>query len=100
MNEGWKEFLKLLKSVKSERELMAIFKVILTIEEFEAIGGRVLILRALLKGGMSQREIAEHLGVGIATITRGSNALKIVDEKTKEKMRVCLTGPKKKRSKR
>ncbi|MCH9613824.1 MAG: Trp operon repressor [Chlamydiia bacterium] len=100
MNEGWKEFLSLIKNINSAHELTGVFKVILTPEEFEAIGGRILILQALLKGEESQREMAERLGVSIATITRGSNALKIVDEKTKEKIRTCLTGPKKKRSKR
>ena len=30
----------------------------------------------LLEEGVPQRQIADRLGVGIATVTRGSNALK------------------------
>lgn len=100
MNEGWKEFLSLVKSIKSENELSGILKLVLTPEEFASIGGRILILQALLRGDESQRDMAERLKVSIATITRGSNALKIVDDETKDKMRKCLSAPVKKRSKR
>ncbi len=48
---------------------------LLTENEIDEISKRLQIFK-LLKSGMPQRQIAEKLGVGIATVTRGSNALK------------------------
>ena len=48
---------------------------LLTPTEMTEISKRLQILR-LLEAGLPQREIAEMLGVGIATVTRGSRALK------------------------
>lgn len=48
---------------------------LLTPSELSEISKRLQIFR-LLESGMPQRQIAETLGVGIATVTRGSRALK------------------------
>jgi TrpR family trp operon transcriptional repressor len=56
----------------------------LTIEEKEAMAARFLIVKALLEGKMPQREIAKTYKVSIAQITRGSNALKIIDAKLRK----------------
>lgn len=48
---------------------------LLTANELSEIVNRLEILK-MLKQGVPQRRIADELGVGIATVTRGSNALK------------------------
>ena len=48
---------------------------LLTPNELDAISTRLEIAR-LLQTGISQRQIAKQLGVGIATVTRGSRELK------------------------
>lgn len=47
---------------------------LLTPAEFNEISKRLQILE-MLEAGTPQRQIAEELGVGIATVTRGSRAL-------------------------
>jgi TrpR family trp operon transcriptional repressor len=48
---------------------------LLTPAEYAEIVKRLQILRRL-EAGVPQRRIAEELGVGIATVTRGARALK------------------------
>jgi len=47
---------------------------ILTPQELIEIPHRLAIIK-MLKKGISQHEVAEKLGVGIATVTRGSKEL-------------------------
>lgn len=65
---------------KDPKLFEALFRLLLTGEERNSIGKRCLIIQALLKGEKPQREIAEELGLSIAKITRGSNALKEAPE--------------------
>lgn len=64
----------LLTATDSE-SMNTILQDLLTSSELSEISKRLQIIR-LLKTGMPQRQIAETLGVGIATVTRGSRALK------------------------
>ncbi len=64
-----------LVSINNNNQMKKILTAILTPKELEDIPIRLEILK-LLKKGVSQREIAEKLGVGIATITRGSREIK------------------------
>ena len=79
--DGWWRFLALLNELKSSEELNEFFNLFLTIEERNDIAGRFLIVRNLLKGEKTQREIADELQVSIAKITRGSNSLKTIGDK-------------------
>ncbi len=76
-------FIKLCHDAKSIDKMEDLFNLFLTLEEKEMLRARYQILQALLKGDLTQREIAEKYQVSIAQITRGSNALKIIDKKLK-----------------
>ncbi len=56
-------------------ELEQALHSLLTPSELSEISKRLQIFK-LLAAGMPQRQIAEKLGVGIATVTRGSRAMK------------------------
>lgn len=73
--EATNELVALLLQAKSEKDMLDLLKSLLTVGELEEIAKRLQIVK-LLKAGVSQREIATKLGVGIATVTRGSNELK------------------------
>ena len=55
--------------------MAAMLEALLTPSELQTIATRLEIAERL-KAGMTQREIAKQLGVGIATVTRGSRELK------------------------
>ena len=61
--------------VKTLEEVIDFLKGLLTPKELAEIAQRVQIVKKL-KQGIPQRKISEELGVGIATITRGSKELK------------------------
>lgn len=82
IEEGWRKFLKLSSNIKTTEMAELLFNLLLTLEEKEMLGQRILIIKALMDGKMTQREIAEKYGVSISQITRGSNALKVVDAET------------------
>lgn len=53
---------------------------LLTSSEVLELSNRLKIFQ-MLEDGVPQRKIADILGVGIATVTRGSNALKASQER-------------------
>ncbi|MBP7832240.1 MAG: transcriptional regulator [Candidatus Levybacteria bacterium] len=70
LNNLISEFLK----IKNEAEMKTFLEGILTPKELIELPTRLEIVR-LLKSGVAQHEIAEKLGVGIATVTRGSKEI-------------------------
>jgi TrpR family trp operon transcriptional repressor len=84
MEKDWLDFVELCSKLKSVKELENLFSLFLTLEEKELLASRYVIIKALLEGKLTQREIAESCQVSISQITRGSNALKIIDPKLKK----------------
>lgn len=82
--DGWYNFLELCSKIKTPEAFNSFFALFLTFEERETMGSRYLIIKALLDGQLTQREIAETYKVSIAQITRGSNALKIINPEFKK----------------
>lgn len=81
---GWAEFLELCLKAKTPKVLDKLFRLHLTQEEQQAVAMRCLIVRELLKGEKTQRDMAKTLHVSIAKITRGSNSVKLIDNELKQ----------------
>lgn len=79
-DQSWNAFLELCTKINSAEALKKFFELFLTHEEKELLKSRYLIVKALLDGQLTQREIANTYKVSISQITRGSNALKMIDE--------------------
>jgi len=65
------ELLEFFLKVNDKKELDALLRGLLTQKELEELPRRLEIFKQLKKG-IPQHEIAERVGVGIATVTRGS----------------------------
>lgn len=74
-NRYQQELIKHLLAAKDSQHLEQRLSNLLTPSELSEISKRLQIFK-LLNEGMPQRQIAEQLGVGIATVTRGSRAMK------------------------
>ena len=84
--KGYDKFLTLCYTEKSKAGLEGLLDFFLTFDEREALATRILLVRELLKGEKTQREIAAKLGISIAKITRGSNMLKTLNDKIKQEL--------------
>lgn len=70
----FKELVNVFSSISSQKEMENFLYGILTPQELEEIPVRLQIVK-LLKKGIPQHEIAQKLGVGVATVTRGSKEI-------------------------
>ncbi len=59
----------------SSQEMEKALSDLLTASELDEVAKRLQIFE-MLDAGVPQRQIADRLGVGIATVSRGSNVLK------------------------
>jgi TrpR family transcriptional regulator, trp operon repressor len=82
--DSWRHFLDLCLDIETPEDMNNLLKLFLTIEEERAISNRYLIIKNLLDGKKSQREISKDIGVSNSALTRGSNGLKIIDQKFKD----------------
>lgn len=70
--------IELLQTSDNPTYIKQLLSAILTDKELSEIANRIQIF-ALLQQGLPQREIAERLGVGIATVSRGAKAYQVND---------------------
>ena len=88
--EGWRDFLTLIRSTDSTDLFSELCALMFTLEEKEQIALRVELVKELLKGEKTQRQISQDLNISIAKITRGSNALKTVSGELKAHIKKAL----------
>ncbi|PFG45165.1 Trp operon repressor [Vibrio sp. ES.051] len=88
--KDWQQIIELIRtSMDSEQDDM-LLTMLMSRDERESLISRVNIINELLKGELSQRQISQMLGVGIATITRGSNEIKSKSDREKDKLKILL----------
>ena len=78
-NKNAQTLIEYLLAVQTPQDMEAALRALLTPAELAEISNRLQIIK-LLEAGESQRCIAEKLGVGIATVSRGARALKDLQE--------------------
>ncbi|MBA5764505.1 trp operon repressor [Vibrio sp. 404] len=86
----WQQVMDLIKHSTETGQHEMLLTMLLTPDERESLVARVNIVRELLKGELSQRQISQMLGVGVATITRGSNELKSKSNDEKQAITTLL----------
>lgn len=73
-NKALEELIDLLLNIKTKKEMEDFLLGILTPKELDEIPMRLRIVK-MLKEGIPQHKIADELGIGVATVTRGSKEL-------------------------
>ncbi len=75
MNTDNKLLCDLLSSTQEYKQLSALVRQLFTESELSELDNRIKII-TLLRSGLTQRQVANELKVGIATVSRGAKALK------------------------
>ncbi|MGF1755616.1 trp operon repressor [Vibrio makurazakiensis] len=86
----WQQLMDLVKTAADNDQHELLLTMMMTSDERDALVARVNILCELLKGDLSQRQVSQMLGVGVATITRGSNELKAKSDAEKSEIEQLL----------
>lgn len=68
------EFIDVLLKMNTKQKMENFLQGILTPKELEEVPMRLQIIK-MLKSDMTQHEIAEKLGIGVATVSRGSKEI-------------------------
>jgi TrpR family transcriptional regulator, trp operon repressor len=75
MKSEWlEELARVLTGIDNTEEMMEFLRGLLTEGELAEISQRVQIVKKL-KAGVPQHKIAQEMGVGVATVTRGSKEI-------------------------
>ena len=82
--DGFAEFIEIIHKAKSLSQLKDLVTLLTTLDEQQSFGKRIQIIKTLIEGEKTQREIASDLNLSIAKITRGSNALKLISDDMKK----------------
>lgn len=82
----WQQLMDLVKESTITDQHTLLLTMMMTSDERDALVARLNIFAELLKGEKSQRQISQMLGVGIATITRGSNELKAKSDEERQQI--------------
>ena len=85
------DLIALILSSKNKKLCTQLLEFFLTPEEKSDLELRVILIKALLEGKMTQRQIASEYNISIAKITRGSNELKRIDPKLLTYLKQHLT---------
>ncbi|MGC9404064.1 MULTISPECIES: trp operon repressor [Vibrio] len=86
----WQQLMDLIKHAADTEQHELLLTMLMTPDERDALLARANIVCELLKGEISQRQVSQMLGVGVATITRGSNELKAKSDDEKAQIAKLL----------
>lgn len=74
LSKDQKDLVDLVCAIGNAKEAQMLLEDLLTPQEFESLAERWQEIQLLAKG-MTQRDVAEKLGISISKVTRGSRAL-------------------------
>lgn len=90
MRAQWGLVLEKVVNHHDHNALLELFELLLTEDERSAIASRLKVFQALLKGDLSQRQIAGEFQISIATVTRCSNYLKNMTKEQRERIKLLI----------
>ena len=92
--EQWSAFIEVLRTAFEQGKEQDLLMLLLTADERDAVGLRLQIVAQLLDKNISQREIQQNLSTSAATITRGSNMIKLMPPESMNWVKEQVNGQK------